>query len=260
MIAAALLCSSASIATELPAFKDCDACPEMIVLPADSFDMGASPNDRKAIPEEHPRHRVAIARFAIGKFEVTFAQWGACVAVARCAGPSPDKVEPSSANLPVLGIKREDALAYVAWLSEISGRRYRLPTEAEWEYAARAGTTTTYWWGDSAGKANAKCRDCDEPVPRPMPAPVGSFPANAFGLHDMLGNIHEQVADCWHSDYVGAPAEGAAWIDGGDCRRRVMRGGSFLYETWGVRSSARAWLDDGYAFVDSGLRVAASLD
>jgi formylglycine-generating enzyme required for sulfatase activity len=232
----------------------------MVALPAGSFDMGASDDDPKGTPGERPRHRVTIERrFAIGRYEVTVGEWHACQAAGRCDGLPAVELDASVMKLPMNAVTRSRALAYVAWLSEITGRPYRLPSESEWEYAARGGTDTIFSWGQEAGKGNARCRDCGVALSR-APVAVGSFRPNGFGLHDMAGNVEEQVADCWHGNYVGAPADGTAWEEGGDCRIRVLRGGSFVMDSWSVRSSTRGWLDDGYAFVDSGLRVALSLD
>ena len=149
-----------------------------------------------------------------------------------------------------------DAAAYVTWLSEATDERYRLPSEAEWEYAARAGTTTTYSWGHDIGRNRANCRGCGSRWDADRTAPVGSFTANDWGLHDMAGNLHEWVQDCWHPNYAGAPPDGSAWTTGGDCLRRVVRGGSWLSGIEYLRSAWRSGISDS----TYGFRVARTLD
>ncbi len=209
-------------------FKDCDVCPEMVVVPAGTFQMGTSPsyegfrNDNEA-----PVHQVTIPRaFAVGKYEVTFAEWDACVAGGGCEGYRPDDRGWGRGSRPVIKVSWQDANAYAAWLSRKTGKAYRLLSEAEWEYAARAGTTTARHWGDEIGVGRANCDGCGSRWDNEETAPVGSFQANAFGLHDMLGNVFEWVADCWNGSYAGAPSDGSAWTSG-DCDERVRRGGTW---------------------------------
>ncbi len=175
---------------------------------------------------------------------------------------------------PVVCVNWADAQAYVAWLSETTGARYRLPSEAEWEYAARAGTQTARYWGDGAaggctyanaadstlkeehrGWAVAACRDGEVNT-----SLVGSYRANAFGLHDMLGNVWEWVEDCWHDDYTGAPSDGEAWTSDGDCERRVLRGGSWSHGPRNVRSANRNWSDRDNRLFNNGFRVVRALE
>ena len=191
--------SSAAAAEPLQAgqnFRDCnDGCPDMVVVPAGSFMMGSDEFGRA------PQHRVTIRKpFGVGKFEVTFAEWEACVAGRGCSY-NPDDNRWGRGKHPVTSVSWDDAKQYVAWLSRKTGKTYRLLTEAEWEYAARAGSTTLYSWGDDIGRGNAHCSGCGSPFDENRPAPVGSFKPNAFGLYDMHGNVWEWVEDCREMDY-----------------------------------------------------------
>jgi formylglycine-generating enzyme required for sulfatase activity len=158
----------------------------------------------------------------------------------------------------------DDAQAYVGWLRSETGHRYRLPSESEWEYATRAGTTTRWYWGDTAqdrceyANGSDSGDGCDDGWE--WTAPLGSFRANGFGLHDMSGNVWERVEDCWHGDYQGAPSDGSAWTRGGDCGRRVLRGGSWGYFPWNLRSAYRLRYDVGLRYTDVGFRVARTPD
>lgn len=205
-------------------FRECAQCPEMVVIPAGEFTMGSPESEAGHEKDEGPQRRVAIARpFAVGKYEVTFGEWDACVAAAGCAH-KPDE-EWGRDRQPVINVSWHDAQAYVSWLSKKSGKHYRLLSEAEWEYAARAGTTTRYPWGDEAGTNRANFIGSGSQWSGKQTAPVGSFAANRFGLHDMIGNVWEWVQDCYHDSYKGVPADGRAW-ETDDCAQRVLRGGS----------------------------------
>lgn len=234
-------------------FQDCPACPEMVSLPAGSFVMGSDRGDRS----EQPAHSVTIgAPFAIGKYEVTVSQWQACVDAGGCKARS-DKAT-TAANAPISDISWDDAQRYARWLAKETGKPYRLPTEAEWEYAARAGTRSRFWWGDSMASGKSYCNDCGNPWDRDRPADVGTFAANPFGLHDTSGNVWEWVADCWHRDYQGAPADGGVW-EASDCRERVIRGGSWRDKTNYVHSASRFYYDSYIRYISNGFRVALSL-
>jgi formylglycine-generating enzyme required for sulfatase activity len=193
---------------------------------------------------EHP--------FAIGKYEVTVEQWNACAETGDCA-----RIDGNGrhANSPVRDVSWDDAQKYVKWLGKQTGKQYRLPTEAEWEYAARGGTSTRYWWGDQMRKGNANCKDCGEPWQQDAPADVGSFAANPFGLHDMNGSVWEWVSDCWHTSYKGAPADGRSW-DEPNCRVRVIRGGSWREGESYMPSSTRFKYDASVRHSQNGFRVA----
>lgn len=219
----------------LEVFKDCETCPEMVVMPTGSFVMGM---DEGAYKYEIPAHKVTIAKpYAIGKYEVTFDEWEACHAAGGC-DKNPHDHNWGRGRRPVINITIADAEQYTAWLSKTTGQVYRLPSEAEWEYAARAGTTTQFYWGDKVGENRANCRDCKSEWSKKSSGPVGSFPANPWGLHDMHGNIWEWMAECWHANYIGAPTDGSVW-QGGNCKYRAMRSGSWYYFNRNTRSSWR---------------------
>jgi formylglycine-generating enzyme required for sulfatase activity len=245
------------------AFKDCATCPEMVVVPAGSFMMGSPPGEKVRTDDEGPQHRVTIAQpFAVGKTEVTFAEWDACVDDGGCGTYRPEDEGWGRGRQPVINVSWNDAQAYVKWLSDKTEKDYRLLTEAEWEYAARAGTTTPFYFGRtiSPDQANYNGEYTYDGGPkgvyREKTTPVGSFPANAFGLHDVHGNVLEWVEDCWHENYSGSPIDGAAWKSGGDCDRRVLRGGSWYDLPRFVRSANRLRYFPGVRDLDAGFRVA----
>lgn len=240
--------AKAAIAGEL---NDCPACPALISLPAGSFTMGSNTSD----PSERPAHHVTIdAPFAIGKYEVTVAQWKACVDAGACVRTQHD----GNPNAPVRDVSWDDAQLYVKWLSTTSGKPYRLPTEAEWEYAARGGTTTRYWWGEQAVPGKANCKDCGPPWSVDGPANVGTFAANPYGLHDMNGGVWEWVSDCWHSSFKDAPADARTW-DEPNCSVRVIRGGSWREGNAYMVSSTRFKYDASVRHSQNGFRVARSI-
>jgi len=227
------------------AFRECAKdCPEMVVVPAGEFMMGSPPTEKGRMPDEGPQHRVTIARpFAVSKYDVTFIDWDACVSVGGCPreGRAGD-VDWGRDTRPVIYVSWDDAQQYVAWLSKMTGKPYRLLSDAEYEYAARAGTQTAYPWGDDIGTNNANCVNCGSQWTGSagtwQTAPVGSFPANRFGLYDMVGNVWKWVEDCYHPNYNGAPTDGSTWT-GGDCTARVIRGGSWGGGPEFVRSAFR---------------------
>lgn len=209
-------------------FRECADCPEMVVVPAGSFTMGSSASEQGRYHDnEGPQHAVTIRQqFAVGKFHVTRDQFAAFVndsghVVGTCHGGHSwrDPGFTQEGSHPVVCVSREDATAYAAWLSQKTGRAYRLPSEAEFEYAARAGTTTPYWWGSAITHEQANYDGSGT-------VPVGSFKPNPFGLYDVHGNAWEWMADCGHANYNGAPADGSAWTTG-DCSAHVCRGGSW---------------------------------
>ena len=208
---------------------------------------------------ESPVHDVTIpAAFAVGAYEVTFEEWDACVAAGGCGGYRPDDRGRGRGRRPVFYMSRDDAQAYVAWLSRQTGAEYRLLSEAEWEYAARAGTETAYSWGNEVGTNRANCLSCGSQWDARQTAPVGSFQANAFGLHDMHGNLWEWVEDCWNGSYAGAPSDGSAWLEG-DCASRVLRGGSWGNYPRNLRSAYRDGRSAGSRNRYHGFRVARTL-
>ena len=193
-------------------FRDCATCPELVVVPAGRFRMGCV-SGRDCEDDEQPVHEVELASFALGVYEVTFEDYDRFVQATGHRRPG-DRGW-GRGGRPVIDVSWEDAAAYVAWLSRETGESYRLPSESEWEYAARAGTTTRYSWGQDIGRNLANCRDCGSRWDGDQTAPAGSFAANGWGLHDMHGNVWEWVADCWHENYARAPRDGTAWTSGG---------------------------------------------
>ena len=233
--------------------------PEMVVVPAGSFLMGAPADEEGRDHDEGPVHRVTIdAPFAVGVYEVTFAEWDRCVRAGGCGGYRPDDEGWGRGRRPVIHVSWKDAQAYVAWLSGESGAGYRLLSEAEWEYVARAGSETAYSWGNSIGRNRANCDGCGSRWDDKQTAPVGSFQANAFGLYDVHGNVWEWVEDCWNDSYAGAPTDGSAW-EQGNCDARVLRGGSWSNTPWFLRSANRNRYATGYRIDLVGFRVARSL-
>ena len=248
------------------AFKECadeKLCPEMIVVPAGSFLMGSPPG--KVPNDERPQHQVAFAKpFAVSKFEVTFDQWDTCVAHGDC-DPHISASGFGRGRRPVINLSWDDAQRYVAWLSRMTGKHYRLLTEAEWEYAARAGTATPYYYGDPGDGMwpdEAALRQYAWYVVNSDsgPHPVGEKKANSFGLYDMFGNVLEWVEDCFHDSHDGAPEDGSAWT-AGDCGRafRVVRGGSWRSISVNLSSAHRDWRQAETRDDVVGFRVARTL-
>ena len=240
-------------------FRDCPECPEMVVVPEGSFMMGSPSGEEGRDDDEGPVHRVTFERpFAVGVYEVTFAEWDACVSDGGCGGHRPDDEGWGRGNRPVMNVSWDDAQAYVRWLSGKTGAAYRLLSEAEWEYVARAGTRTRYWWGDRIGRNRANCDGCGSRWDGERTSPVGAFSPNAFGLHDVHGNVWEWAEDCWNDSYHGAPSDGSAW-ESGQCGRRVLRGGSWLSGPRNLRSALRVRSSTGNRNNGSGFRVARTL-
>jgi formylglycine-generating enzyme required for sulfatase activity len=227
-------------------FRECapkrenqDYCPDMVAVPGGTFLMGTPATIGVYRPNEEPQHVVTILNpFAVSKFELTFDQWDTCVSYGDCP-QGVSSLDWGRGQRPVINVTWADAERYVAWLSKVTAKPYRLLSESEYEYAARAMTTTKYPWGDQIGTNNANCIGCGSRWDQET-APVGSFPANRFGLYDMVGNIWEWVEDCWHAKYLGAPSDGSAWIEGGDCGTRVIRGGGWNASADEVRSAYRS--------------------
>jgi formylglycine-generating enzyme required for sulfatase activity len=242
-----------STATASNEFSDCADCPMMVALPAGEFVMG---ND-KGDGSERPPHRVAVEAFAMGKFEVTVAQWRACVEAAGCESIS--QMNTADDTIPMLNVSWDDAAQYAKWLGDKTGKKYRLPTEAEWEYAARAGTKTPFWWGDKVSPEYASCRDCGGEYSKLTPPSSVGQKANAFGLVSTSGGVSEWVIDCWHTSYEGAPDDASARTDG-NCSRRVLRGGSWRDEEKHITSSARAFYDHDVRYLYNGFRVALDVE
>ncbi|MGI9494293.1 MAG: SUMF1/EgtB/PvdO family nonheme iron enzyme [Geminicoccaceae bacterium] len=244
--------------TSLSTFEDCTICPEMVVIPAGSFFMGSRGSEANSRDNERPRHKVNIQIFAIGKYEVTFAKWDACVAARGCDHQPHDKGWGRGLR-PVINVSWEDAQQYIAWLSRETGEMYRLPSEAEWEYAARALPTSigpnppAYAFGDSITKEQANFGGNIGSTTE-----IGSYPANDWGLHDMHGNVWEWVQDRWQNSYDGAPIDGTAWLRG-TSSYRMLRGGSWYSKPESVRSAFRYWLPPVNRGSGMGFRLAKTL-
>ena len=243
-------------------FRECGTCPEMVVVAAGNFMMGSTVWEGIITePHEVPVHRVAIAMpFAVGKHEVTFAEWDACVRDGGCGGHNPSDEGWGRGKRPVINVSWHDAQAFVQWLSKktATGNAYRLLSEAEWEFAARGGSQTNWGWGEKFERNRANCDGCGSSWDKTSTAPVGSFPPNAFGIHDMHGNVSEWVEDCWNRNYIGAPTDGSAWTQG-NCYSRVTRGGDWNNLSGSTMSSARWNWSSGERHSLTGFRVARTI-
>jgi len=233
-----------------------EAVPEVVPLPSGSFVMGAGEDDKFANMLELPRREVTIAEpFALGRTPVTFAQWD-CYVEANPGAWRPPDYDAGRGDHAVGSVSWDDVHGYLAWLSEATGERYRLPTEAEWEYACRAGSTTSFSTGDelTLDQANYWYAEDGKRIGPGHPLPVRSYPPNAFGLHDMHGTICELVEDSWHDGYGGLPEDGSAFVDAGS-DLVVCRGGSWDYAPRLLRSAFRDWVKRAGRFDNIGFRV-----
>jgi formylglycine-generating enzyme required for sulfatase activity len=247
-------------------FRDCPACPEMVVLPAGQFTMGSPATERGRNKDEGPQRNVTLAQqFALGKFEVTFAQWDTCAGEGACTHRPGDEGWGRNRR-PVINVSWDDAKQFVAWLAKKTGQPYRLPTEAEWEYAAR-GTTrasepnmpfatgTTINYRQANYDANFTYNGGRQGLYRQKTLEVGSLPRNGFGLHDMHGNVWEWVEDCYKDGYEGAPTDGSA-VSARDCSLRILRGGAWNYYPQLLRSAYRYATAPAVRMENAGFRVA----
>lgn len=225
--------------------------PAMVWVPAGRFVMGTSLMSPDVL-DEKPEHEVAVGRYAIGRYEVTIAEYERFAQATGRRAPSVGSLDKSV--YPVAYVSWNDAVAYTAWLSKQTGARYRLPTEAEWEYAARAGTVTAYWWGSSVAPGMAHCFGCKADAEPRQPTRIGSFAANPWGLFDVAGNVAEWVQDCYAENYDQAPADGTA-LEIKECKARVARGGSFMSVPKSIRTSKREQYDPARNYDNVGLRV-----
>ena len=287
-------------------FSDCASCPEMVVVPAGTFIMGSPESEagrlravydqegeairwttddeerlevaagQRLVAVEGPQRYVTIeAPFAAGVYEVTFEEWDACARGGGCGGLIPDHEGWGRGRRPVVNVSWQEARSYAEWLSRETGEAYRLPSEAEWEYVARAGTETARYWGGSGIGQCRHANGADAAALQKYPnwagttvscsdgysetAPVGSFEPNAFGLHDVLGNVWEWTLDCWNERYSGAPVDGSAW-ESGDCTTRVSRGGSWENTPERLRSAMRARDPEEFRGRTSGFRVVRTIN
>jgi formylglycine-generating enzyme required for sulfatase activity len=287
------LFASRTLAAEQPEreFKECTDCPRMVGIPAGDFLMGSPKSEAGRFDAEGPQHRVRVRAFALGKYDVTSEEFlkflgetgyqpKPCNPIlnmgwrtlegGKAYAPSPSQIEPP--RWPAVCLDWKDAQAYIDWINgkaraarpSLGARAgpYRLPTEAEWEYAARGGTTTSRWWGDALGSGNANCNGCGSEWDYNTLADVDAFKPNPFGLYGMLGNAWQWTQDCWHPSYVGAPGDGRAW-DGGACDKHVIRGGAWNNLPVFVRSAARSGAGESGGEFDysslAGFRLARDL-
>ena len=255
--------TSIADADNTQAFRPCksrpNSAPEMVVIAGGAFIMGSNDYDT-----EQPLREVRVSTFAIGRCEVSFADWQPCVDQGVCENLNDEGWE--NAARPVINISWNDTQSYITWLNNKTGKQYRLPTEAEWEYAARAGTVTKYSWGD---EPDGNYANGDEEFEWPddgfrdRTAPVANYLPNPWGLYDMHGNVYEWVEDCWHDDYTNAPDDGRAWLNenNGNCdRRRVVRGGSWDSYPVYLRSADRIWFNSDERNFNLGFRLARTLE
>jgi formylglycine-generating enzyme required for sulfatase activity/class 3 adenylate cyclase len=221
--------------------------PEMNMLRGGNFIMGS--NDEVT---EKPTHQVIIKPFAIGRYPISVREWNECAAAKACAFVATGKDD-----APITNVSWSDAKQFVVWLAGATRKAYRLPSEAEWEYGARGGTQTKYWWGDQFQYGMANCKNCNDIAAAEQPIKVGSFRPNPFGLYDMGGSVDQWVEDCWHKNYQGAPSDGSAWVEG-DCVSHVIRSGSWKNDARYARSTNRDSYDTNVRYPTHGLRVALS--
>ena len=253
-------------------FRDCEVCPEMVVLPSGSFVIGAPDSEAGRWRNQGPQQQVTVDHaFAVGIYEVTFEEWHACVRASGCDAHEPDGRGWGRGRRPVINVRWNDAWRYADWLTGLTGEEYRLLSEAEWEYMARAGTQTTRYWGESLGE---QCRYANGygtfgfanyPISYMDPAGCQDRQAttasaatdrpNGFGLYDVLGNVEEWVDDCWKESYEGAPMDGSPWYEG-DCTRQMSRGGFWHDAPELLRSAGRNWAAAGRRLPYKGFRLA----
>jgi len=221
--------------------------PEMNPLRGGTFTMGS--NDDAT---EKPAHQVTIKPFAVSRYPISIREWNQCAAAKACGFTASGKDD-----APVTNVSWSDAKQFVAWLAETTHKPYRLPSEAEWEYAARGGTQTRYWWGDELQQGMANCKNCADVAAAEQPIKVGNFKPNPFGLYDMGGSVDQWVEDCWHKSYHGAPSDGSAWVEA-DCGSHVIRSGSWKNDSRYVRPANRDSYDTNVRYPTHGFRIALS--
>ena len=249
----------------VPTFRDCPDCPEMALLPKDRFRMG-SPESEPGRQGHETQRNVAIPRsFAAGRFAVTFSEWAACVADGGCGRYSPSDEGWGRDDRPVINVSWNDANAYAAWLSKKTGKTYRLLSEAEREYATRAGEAAPFWWGSRISPEEANYDgggaygDGEKGQNRGKTVPVQSFASNPFGLYQVHGNVWEWTGDCWSANHDGAPGDGSA-ADTGDCGRRVLKGGAWNSDPAALRAASRIGAAPDARASSYGFRVARMLE
>jgi formylglycine-generating enzyme required for sulfatase activity len=234
-------------------FRDCPTCPVMVPIPAGTFIMGQGSRDAEAAPA----HRVAVRAFAIGRYPVTIGEWKACLAGGGCKALP--RLATADERAPMHNISWDEAAQFAAWLARSTGQKYRLPSEAEWEYAARGGSPARYWWGEAFGAVPANCADCGGAQNPRAPLAVDQYKPNPFGLVDVLGGVEEWVADCWVPNYHGAPAD-AKPREVKACEQRVLRGGSFRSNHDDITVASRNSYDQSVRYPLNGMRIARDLE
>jgi formylglycine-generating enzyme required for sulfatase activity/class 3 adenylate cyclase len=222
--------------------------PEMKTIRGSSFTMGSDDD-----VTEKPPHQVTIKPFAISQYPISVREWNECATAKACAFVATGKDD-----APIANVSWSDAKQFVAWLAGATRKAYRLPSEAEWEYAARGGTQTKYWWGDQFQPGMANCKNCTDIAAAEQPVKVGSFKPNPFGLYDMGGGVDQWVEDCWHKNYQGAPSDGSPWVEG-SCASHVIRSGSWKNDARYARPANRDSYDTNVRYPTHGFRVALSL-
>ena len=241
----------------LRVFRDCPDCPELVEIPSGAFERGSPSSEPGHRGSEGPVTRVTIrAKFAIGRYPVTFGEWDQCVRDGACKHVPNDRGWGRGTG-PVFYVSWNDTGEFLAWLNARSGKTYRLPSESEWEYAARAGTRTPYPWGNDVGHKMANCSGCSDDA-SDRATPVGSFPPNRFNLFDMHGNVWQWVADCWNASYAGAPGDGSPWLRG-ECGKAVVRGGAWGLAQKDIRSARRDGDNKNLRSGRRGFRIARDL-
>lgn len=237
----------------------------MAVIKPANFIMGSPKEELRRDANEGPQRQVSFNyAFEIGKYEVTFNDWNKCVIGGGCRGYRPDDGSWGKGRRPVINISWNDTQNYLKWLNTVTGLRYRLPTEAEWEYVARSGGTAPFSTGGSISSSQANFNgehpygDGQKGVYRRKTLPVGSFAPNSVGVYDIHGNVYEWVEDCWSPTHAGGPIDGGARLDG-DCKYRIMRGGSWVTHGYQMRASKRLRYTKDYRYDDYGFRIARSL-
>ncbi len=247
--------------------QDCDDCPELVVVAPGKFALGAKDGEPSSEAAEKPQIKAEIAYpFAIGRYEVTFDEWAACVAGGGCNGYEPSDQGWGGEKRPVINVTFEQATAYLSWISEKTGRRYRLPSEAEWEYAARAGAETPFSFGESISTRQANFNgqypyagaQKERSVGKTLP--VGSFSPNGFGIFDAHGNVWEMASDCWIDGHKSNPADGSSAGKGGGCAKHVLKGGAWNGGAWRTRSAHRKPAGIRQSDFDTGFRVVRELN
>lgn len=261
LLSAPTLPPHATVSIQPKILRDCDDCPELVVVPKGSFLIGSAKSEQGRSPDEGPQQRINFAQpFAMARYEVTFAEWDACAHDGGCEGYLPEDEGWGRNRRPVINVSWNDIQSYLSWISAKTGYEYNLPSEAQWEYAARGGKGSAYWWGNKLQSGVAICDGCNKNVgtQKKMTQPVGSVAANPFGLFDMSGNVYEWVADHYHDTYQAIPKDGKIWLvsEGG---YRVLRGGSWSSRPVNIRSAVRGWEVPRIRLFDVGFRVVRKL-